>query len=139
MEPDSNAESSRSFKQDDIEQALRETRRLITRAVTDQPEFSNIEKIRANSLEFLRRCDAVHKQAQLILVRDILAIEAELEQLKNQPTTRENSSQISRLRSWKLLLELFFNTFVWIAMGLDRNDIKRIAKGPKYGALKYQY
>jgi len=49
-----------------------------------------------------------------------------------------SSSRISRLRYWKLLLELFFNTFVWIAMGLDRNDVKRIAKGPKYGALKYQ-
>jgi len=93
-----------------------------------------MEKIRANYLEFLRRCDAVHKEAQLILVRDILAIEAELEELKDRPTTRENSSRISRLRYWKLLLELFFNTFVWIAMGLDRNDVKRISKGRKYGA-----
>ena len=118
----------------DIERDLLECRRLITRAVTDQPEFSTMEKIRANYLEFLRRCDAVHKEAQLILVRDILAIEAELEELKDRPTTRENSSRISRLRYWKLLLELFFNTFVWIAMGLDRNDVKRISKGRKYGA-----
>jgi hypothetical protein len=126
------------INRNDIERDLLECRRLITRAVTDQPEFSTMEKIRANYLEFLRQCDAVHKEAQLVLVRDILAIEAELEELKDRPTTREKSSRISRLRYWKLLLELFFNTFVWIAMGLERNDIKRIAKGPKYGALKYQ-
>ena len=110
----------------------------MTRAVTDQLGFSTMEEIKANHLEFLRRCDVVHKEAQLILVRDILVIEAELEELKDRQKTRENSSSISRLRYWKLLLELFFNTFVWIAMGLDRNDVKRIAKGPKYGALKYQ-
>ncbi len=126
------------INRNDVERDLLECRRLITRAVTDQPEFSTMEKIRADYLEFLRRCDAVHKEAQIILVRDILAIEEELEGLKGQPATRENNSLISRLKYWKLLLELFFNTFVWIALRLERNDVKRIAKGPKYGALKYQ-
>jgi hypothetical protein len=126
------------INRNDLERDLLECRRLITRAVMDQPEFSTMEKIRADYLEFLRRCDAIHKEAQIILVRNILAIEAELEELKGQPATRENSSLISRLKYWKLLLELFFNTFVWIALRLDRNDVKRIVKGPKYGALKYQ-
>src|SRR3954469_24328158 len=96
----------------DLERDLLECRRFITRAVTDQAEFSTMEKIRADYLDFLRRCDAVHKEAQIILVRYILAIEADLEGLKGQPATRENNSLISRLKYWKLLLELFFNTFV---------------------------
>lgn len=126
------------MNRNDLERDLLECRRLITRAVTDHPEFSSMEKIKADYLEFLRRCDAVHKEGQILLVRNILAIEAELEGLKGQSKTRESSSRISRLKYWKLLLELFFNTFVWIALGLERNDVKRIVKGPKYGALKHQ-
>src|SRR5215203_3234049 len=79
------------MNRNDLEQDLLECRRLITRAVTDHPEFSSMEKIRADYLEFLRRCDAVHKEAQILLVRNILAIEAELEGLKGQPKTRESS------------------------------------------------
>lgn len=68
----------------EIERDLLECRRLITRAVTDQTEFATREKINANYLEFLRRCDSVHKEAEAILVRDILAIEEELEELKGR-------------------------------------------------------
>lgn len=127
-----------SMNQDKAEKDLIECKRLLTRAVTDLPEFSTIEKIRANNTEFLRACDRVHKQAQTILVADILEIEKELDQVKAERENQGAKSRISQLTYWKMLFELFFNFLLWSSVGLDRSNVKKVFKGPKYGALKYQ-
>lgn len=127
-----------SMKQERVEKDLIECKRLLTRAVTDLPEFSTMEKIKANNTEFLRACDRVHKQAQRILIADILDIEKELDQVKAEPKYEGAKSRISQLTYWKRLFELFFNFLLWISVGLDRSNVKKVFKGPKYGSLKYQ-
>jgi hypothetical protein len=54
--------------------------------------------------------------------------------------SKEASSRktIDQLGYWKLLLELSFNTFVWIAMRGDRSSVRKVFKGPKYGAVADQ-
>jgi hypothetical protein len=126
------------MNQEKAEKDLIECKRLLTRAVTDLPEFSTMEKIRANNTEFLRACDRVHKQAQSILIADILEIEKEIDQVKAERENQGAKSRISQLTYWKRLFELFFNFLLWISVGLDRSNVKKVFKGPKYGSLKYQ-
>jgi len=123
-----------------IEDTLLECRRLLTHSVTDLPEYSTMEKIRTDFPNFVRECHVAYKQALGILISQILAIEKQVRRLTRLTVPRGDSlkEKIGQLKYWKLLLELSFNTFVWIAVGWDRSKVKKVFKGPKYGALTEQ-
>lgn len=120
-----------------IENALLECRRLLTRSVTDRPGYSTLDRIQDDLPNFVRQCHTAYKKAQDILIRQILEIERQIRCLSD---SKEASSRrtIAQLRYWKLLLEVSFNTFVWIAMRGDRSSIRKVFKGPKYGAVTDQ-
>ena len=120
-----------------IENTLLECRRLLNHSVTDHPEYPTMEQINADIPGFVRQCHAAYKQASDLLIELILKIENQINQIK---TIKDNSlkNKISQLKYWKLLLELSFNIFVWLAVGWDRSKVKKVFKGPKYGALAEQ-
>jgi hypothetical protein len=120
-----------------IENTLLECRRLLTHCVTDRPEYSTMEKINADAPGFVRQCHTAYKRASELLIDQILKIETQINQIK---TIKDNSlkNNISQLKYWQILLELSFNTFVWLAVGWDRSKVKKVFKGPKYGALAEQ-
>lgn len=120
-----------------IEDTLLECRRLLTHSVTDLPEYSTMEKIRTDFPNFVRQCHVAYKQALGMLIDQILEIEKQVRRLR---VLKGNSlkEKIGQLNYWKLVLELSFNTFVWIAVGGDRSKVKKVFKGPKYGAITEQ-
>jgi len=74
-----------------------------------------------------------------MLIPQILEIERELRHLSDSDSKEASSREaIAQLRYWKRLLEVSFNTFVWIAMRGDRGSVRRVFKGPKYGAVTDQ-
>lgn len=120
-----------------IENTLLECRHLLTHSVIDRPEYSKIEQIKADFPGFVRQCLAAYKKASDLLIELILKIENQINQIK---TIKDNSlkNKISQLKDWQQLLELSFNTFVWIAVDWDRSKVKKVFKGLKYGALAEQ-
>ena len=80
---------------------------------------------------------SVYKQASTLIINPIL----EIEELLIQLSIIKDSSQykkIIQLNYWKIILELSFNFFIWIAAMWDRSSVKKIFKGPKFGTLKEQ-
>jgi hypothetical protein len=120
-----------------IENALLQCRRLLTQSVTDHPEYSTMEQINADIPSFVRQCHTAYKEASDLLIELILKIENKINQIK---IIKDNSlkDKISQLKYWQLLLELSFNTFAWLAVGWDRRKVKKVFKGPRYGALADQ-
>jgi len=120
-----------------VENALLECRRLLTRNITDRPEYSTLDRIEDDLPNFVKQCHTAYKEAQDILISQILEIEREIRCLSD---SKEASSKetIAQVRYWKLLLEVSFNAFVWIAMRGDRSSVRRVFKGPKYGAVTDQ-
>lgn len=129
---------SAHIQEKQIEEKLVECRRLITRSVTDIPRFSTPQKIRKDYPNFIRQCHECNKKVQSTLIQQILSIENEISRLKSQKRDPLVRAQIKRLRYWKLLSGLLFNSLIWIAMGGDRSAVKKIFKGPKFGELKQQ-
>ncbi|MFQ5965931.1 MAG: hypothetical protein ACE5KZ_16825 [Candidatus Scalinduaceae bacterium] len=131
---------NRSFQINErqIEKTLIECRRLITGSVTDLDQFSSPEKIKDNYSSFIRECHKSWKEAKNLIVEIILLTEKELEILKKNKKDPSVKKKTNLITGYKIILELFFNTFIWIAMNWDRSSVKKVFKGPKYGLLRYQ-
>ena len=121
-----------------IQNDLLECRRLFTRSVTDIPKYSTLEKIREDYSGFERECFKAHKAALGILIAGILHLENLRTQTKAANVPDSSEAKTARLDYWKYLLELTCNTFVWIYFGMDRSNIRKVFKGPKYGDLAHQ-
>ena len=122
----------------EIEENLLECRRLLTRSVTDLPDYSTPEKIKARYANFIRESHKAYKEAEWVLIQGILDLENEIRVLKTEKDSVTTKQRIKQLQYWERLHGLFFNTFVWLAMGLDRSNVRKVFKGPKYGALADQ-
>lgn len=121
-----------------IEKTLVECRWLITHSVIDLPQFSTPEKIKTNYRSFIRECHKSWKQAEKLLIENILLIEKEIESLKKYKKDSSHKKNINLLLGLQIILELFFNTFIWIVLEWDRSSVKKVFKGPQYGSLQYQ-
>lgn len=121
-----------------IQNDILECRRLFTRSVTDIPKYSTFEKIREDYPSFIRECFKHHKFALKILIDRILQLENLLLQTKATKVPDSNNTEIAKLVYWKRLLELSFNTFVWFNVEMDRSNVRKVFKGPKYGDLLHQ-
>jgi hypothetical protein len=89
------------------------------------PEFSSRKKIRENWARFLPRLHREYKTAQELLISTYLEVEEDIAQA-NDP------GEVQQKDYWIRVLELCFNTFVWIAERWERNRVKQVFKGPKH-------
>jgi hypothetical protein len=121
-----------------IHDDLLECRRLFTRSVADIPKYSTPDKIREDYPGFLREVFKAHKAALTILIDRILHLENLLTKTNVANPTRLQKAETSKLGYWKRLLELSYNTLVWLNVGMDRCNVRRVFKGPKYGDLAQQ-
>lgn len=121
-----------------IQNDILECSRLFTRSVTDTPKYSTFDKIREDYPSFIRECFKHHKFALKILIDRILQLENLLLQTKATKVPDSNNTEIAKLVYWKRLLELSFNTFVWFNVEMDRSNMRKVFKGPKYGDLAHQ-
>ena len=121
-----------------IELELIKCRRLLTRSVTDLEEFSTMERIRKNYSNFIKECHKCYKETETILINRILGLEDAIEQAKKQKQNVLEQIESKKLLYWKIILELFFNSFVWLALHMDKSNVRKIFKGVKFGMLKYQ-
>lgn len=121
-----------------IKNDLLECRWLFTRSVTDIPKYSTPEKIREDYPGFLRELFKAHKAALTFLIDGIQHIENLITQTKDANTADSHKTETAKLAYWKRLLELSYNTFVWLNVGIDRSSVRKVFKGPKYGDLAHQ-
>ena len=126
------------IKKNRVENILIKCNYLLTQNVIDSPKFSTKKKIKKNYPSYIKECHSSFKKAEDILIKEILRFEDEIELLKKKKLDNSNKRKKKLLEGLKLLLELYFNTFVWIALHLDRLNVKRIFKGPKLGSLRHQ-
>jgi len=121
-----------------IQNDLLECRRLFTRSVTDIPKYSTLDKIQEDYPGFVREYFTAHKAGLRILIDGILHLENLLTQTNVANTPDSYKTETAKLSYWKHLLELSYNTFVWVNVGMDRSNVRKVFKGPRYGDLAYQ-
>jgi len=121
-----------------IQNDILECRQLFTRSVTHIPKYSTMEKIQEDYPGFLRECFKSHKTALRILIDEILHLEKLLVQVNAANISDSHKIETAKLGYWKHLLELSYNTFVWVNVGMDRSNVRKVFKGPKYGDLAHQ-
>jgi hypothetical protein len=124
------------MQQHHIERTLLRCRLLLTRSAVQRLGYRTSAELSQNHVTFLHECHAVFKRAQKLLIRDLLALEAQLAEAQKNPVDQKEA--ISRLRYWITLLELTYDSFLWIVANHDRSDLTKFYKGPKHGALLYQ-
>lgn len=112
-----------------LERKIKRIRFHMARSLTRLPKFSSKEKIRKNKDAFFRRLHAEYKMAQELLIATYLEVERDIDEVSAP-------GEVQKKTYWKAVLELCFNTFVWIAEGWDRDRVKRVFKGPKHGSTK---
>jgi hypothetical protein len=108
---------------------VRKIRFHLTRSLTRVPKFSSKSKIKKNRKSFYPLLNAEYKTAQELLISTYLELEEDIEKYGDAP-------DVKKKKYWKMILELCFNTLVWIAEGWDRDRVKRVFKGTKHGSLK---
>lgn len=115
--------------QSTLERKIKKIRFHMARSLTRLPEFSSRKNIQKNKGRFLRRLHAEYKTAQELLISTYLEVEEDIAKAKDQ-------SEVHTKEHWISVLELCFNTFVWIAERWERDRVKRVFKGPKHGSTK---
>ncbi len=120
-----------------VEKDLLESRRLLTRSVTDNPKYSTLDKIRENYTGFIREVFKVHKAALSILRNRILYLE-DLISKANGTSAGSQNTGTAKLIFWKHVLEKSYDAFVWMNVGMDRSSFKKVFKGKKHGDLAHQ-
>ncbi len=124
------------INQNVLERDLLRFRYLITRGAAHRLGLRDLASIAQNREAFIAECHAIFKKAQKLLIADLLAIEQHVAALlKNRP---QDGAAINKYRHWHHVLELFYDSFIWIASGYDRASVTKVYKGPKYGDLANQ-
>jgi hypothetical protein len=123
-----------------IEENLTKVRHLLTKSVVTKPEFNTFEKIRNQRKKFLDECHNSYKEAQSVLISDILVLEKGLFELRKNATGDSDNvkHKIEHYTYLKCILEICFNVFVWFLLRMDKVNVRKIFKGPKYGNLLEQ-
>src|SRR5579859_2211561 len=125
-----------TMNQRHIERNLLRCRLLLTRSAIQRLGLRTPGEIRENRADFLRECHTVFKRALRLLIDDMLNLEVLLAELDK---TRDNQKQlISKYRYWLRILELAYDSFLWISADYDRSDVVKYYKAPKHGTLLHQ-
>jgi len=111
-----------------LEKSIRNFRFRLTRSQLWKGELWSASEIRLRRAKFIRSVHAEYKEALEIIVEAQLEVEGELASASTQ--------ERGKLEHWKAILELCFNALVWIALKWERDHVKRLFTGPKYGTLK---
>ena len=119
-----------------IERTLLRVRLLLTRSAAHRMGLRTLEDTQRNHVAFLHECHAVFKRALHLLIEDSLALEEHLTGLYKNET--EYKMRKAVYEYWLKLLELSYDTFLWIASNHDRSEVLKHYKGLKYGALAKQ-
>lgn len=95
-----------------------------------------LEDTQSIHVAFLHECHAVFKRALHLLIEDSLTLEKLLTGLDNNETDYKRRKAVYEY--WLKLLELTYDTFLWIASNHDRSEVLKHYKGLKHGALANQ-
>ncbi len=119
-----------------IERTLLRVRLLLTRSAVHRMGLRTLEETQRNYVAFLHECHSVFKRALQLLIEDSLALEKLLTGLDKNGTDYKRRKAVYEY--WLKLLELSYDTFLWIASNHDRSEVLKHYKGPKHGALTKQ-
>lgn len=119
-----------------IERTLLRVRLLLTRGAVKRMGPRTLEDAQRNYLAFLHECHTVFKRAMHLLIEDSLALEALITELNKNETDCRRRKAVYEY--WLWLLELSYDTLIWIASNHDRSEVLKLYKGPKHGALTKQ-
>ena len=95
-----------------------------------------MQDIQENQTAFLHECHAAFKKALKLLIHDMLTLESLLVELDKDAVAQKKL--IATYRHWLRILELAYDSFIWIAANYDRSEVTKYYKGSKHGALLYQ-
>lgn len=109
---------------------------LLTRSAVQRMGLRTMEDIQENQTALLHECNAVFKKALKLLMDDMLTLERLLVPLEKESAAQKQLS--ATYRYWLRILELAYDSFLWISANYDRSDIVKYYKGPKHGALVHQ-
>jgi hypothetical protein len=119
-----------------IERTLLRVRLLLTRSAAHRMGLRTLEDSQRNHVEFLHECHVVFKRALHLLIEDSLTLEKLLTGLDKNETDYKRRKAVYEY--WLKLLELSYDTFLWIASNHDRSEVHKHYKGLKHGALAKQ-
>ena len=119
-----------------IERTLLRVRLLLTRSAVHRMGLRTLEDTQRNHVAFLHECHVVFKRALHLLIEDSLTLEKLLTGLDKNETDYKRRKAVYEY--WLKLLELSYDTFIWIASNHDRSEVLKHYKGPKHGALAKQ-
>jgi hypothetical protein len=117
-----------------LERVLVRCRLLITRSAIHRLGVWSAEERLTNYPGFIAECHRAYKRAAGILIVEMLILERAIEQTSGGRDTRS----LHRHKYWLHILELAFDSFVWIAANHDRANATKIYKGTKFGFLSKQ-
>lgn len=117
------------LNQKQLEKCIRNFRFRLTRSMFWKGESWSAFEIRLRREKFLRSLHAEYKKALSIIVEGQLAVE-------KAHASSSSAEEHARLDHWKAILEVCFNTLVWIILGWERDHVKRLFTGPKHGTLE---
>ena len=95
-----------------------------------------MEHIQENRTAFFRECHAAFKKALTLLIDDMLEVERLLGEIQGHSSVEKQLK--AKYRYWLRLLEIAYDSLVWIAANHDRSEVTKYYKGPKHGALVHQ-
>ena len=124
------------MNQHQIERDLLRARLLITRSAVHRLGFRTMESILENRTAFFRECHAAFKKALVLLIDDMLEVERLLGEIQGHSSAEKQLK--AKYRYWLRLLELAYDSFIWIAANHDRSEVTKYYKSPKHGALVHQ-
>lgn len=119
-----------------IERTLLRVRLLLTRSAAHRMGLRTLEDTQRNHVAFLHECHFVFKRALRLLIEDSLTLEKLLTELDKNETDYKERKAVYEY--WLKLIELSYDTFLWIASNHDRSEVLKYYKGLKYGALAKQ-
>ena len=119
-----------------IERTLLRVRLLLTRSAVHRMGLRTLEDTQRNHFAFLHECHIVFKRALRLLIEDSLTLENLLTGLDKNEADYKRRKAVYKY--WLKLLELSYDTFLWIASDHDRSEVLKLYKGLKHGALAKQ-
>jgi hypothetical protein len=72
----------------------------------------------------------------ILLIDDMLEVERLLGEIQGHSSAEKQLK--AKYRYWLRLLEIAYDSFVWIAANHDRSEVTKYYKGPKHDALVHQ-
>ena len=108
-------------------------RLLLTRSAVHRMGLRTLEDTPRNHVAFLYECHVVFKRALHLLIEDSLTLEKLLTGRDKNETDYKRRKAVYEY--WLKLLELSYDTVIWIASNHDRSEVLKHYKGAPSTAL----